>query len=202
MATKKRSVGLVVLTEVPGMGVVALLRRRGKYNYEKEKEGFRESCPGSCQVTCHGKVKSWDEDGDLIIDRELGPDDHMETDPEALFRELKEELGKTAGTDILKSTPDGGDPIVLMDDVESNAVTFGVFYPPKNLAWLLQVIKLESSTGGLEFLPQSEVDNIRNLRDFDKDTGVTDLNIIAMFRDEIEAVRRAFEKLVPQAPTS
>ncbi len=171
---KKRSVGLVVLTDIPGMGVVAVLRRRGKIN--PEKDDFHESYPGGCQVTCHGKVK---------------PEDDKED--EALLREAGEEIGQEAAHKLL--VQNRGRLTVLVDDREANAVTFGIFMPDPDF---IHLIRLEVSSGGLELLPQSEIGNIRDLlRDFDKRTGVTDTNVIAMFPDEIKAVRLAFEILAP-----
>lgn len=180
MAEKKRSVGLVVLTEIPNIGVVALLRRRGKVN--PEKEDFRESYPGGCQVTCHGRA----EEGESFEN--------------ALFREMREEVGFH-----LVDFPVRHQLVVLVDNPgeKEDVITYGAMIPWGDMIYALRSrIRLESSSGGLEFLLQSEVDNIQNLRDFDKRAGVTDLNVIAMFEDEIEAVRLAFEKLVPQAPTS
>ncbi|WKZ26684.1 MAG: NUDIX domain-containing protein [Candidatus Paceibacterota bacterium] len=179
MAEKKRSVGLVVLTKVPEVGVVAVLQRRGKFNPEKLADGkIKESYPGGCQVTCHGRV-------------ELGDDD----EEAALLREAQEELGLEAAHKLL--VQNRGRLVKLVEhrgDTE-DATTFGIFMPDPDF---LKLIHLGPSSGGLELLPGSEVGNICHLRDFDKSTGVTDLDVIAMYYDERGAVRLAFDKLVPK----
>jgi 8-oxo-dGTP pyrophosphatase MutT (NUDIX family) len=171
---KKQSVGLVVLTEIPSMGgVVAILQRRGKFNHEKMGP---ESWPGGCQVTCHGKVEEVDEG---VLD--------------ALQREIEEEFGWDAVQEIL---PDPNQAILLSDEESESerALTYGVLVPPSGFLREGKV-SLNASSGGLDFVTRDKVGQIQELRNFDKRTGVTDLNTIAMFSDEIEAVRLAFEKL-------
>lgn len=167
---KKVSVGLVVLTDVPDMGGrVAVLQRRGEFNHEKMKP---ESFPGACQVTAHGKV----EEGENRF--------------EALGREFIEELGKAVGDLIFRL---GASPVELSRIVteEKEAVTYGALFP----ATFLQSVKLNPSSGGLVLLTEDKVDSIQDLGSFDKKEGVTDRRVIAMFPDEIEAVRQAFAQI-------
>ncbi len=171
---KKTSVGLVVLTELPSMGgVVAILQRRGKFNHEKMAP---ESWPGGCQVTCHGKVEEGDED---VLD--------------ALQRELEEEFGWDAVQEIL---PDPNRAILLADEESETerALTYGVLVPLSS--FLREDVILNASSGGLDFVTCDQLDQIQDLRNFDRKTGVTDLNTIAMFNDEAKAVTLAFDKLV------
>ena len=63
----KRSVGLLVMTAI-NSHLVALLSRRGVWNYEK---GGFESWPGAYQITAHGKAKG-EEDVKTNLEREVG----------------------------------------------------------------------------------------------------------------------------------
>lgn len=180
MANKKRSVGLVVLTEVPGLGVVVVLQRRGKNNPEKFEEGkINESYPGGCRVTCHGRVRG------IYCDER-----------DALYRKSLEEIGKDASFFVLTFFNQFVELVRHEGDDESSVI-FG--FVVHNGVEFLKKIRLHPSSGGLELLSQGEVRNIRNLGDFDKRVGVTDSGVIAMFPDEVEAVRLAFEKLVPES---
>jgi len=130
-----------------------------------EKDWMPESYPGAYQVTAHGKV-------------EEGEDTHQ-----ALHREIGEELGG-----VLAKVIGVLEPALLVAQEEKK--TFGVFI--ERVA--LKHIRLHPSTGGLCFVNQADADSIQNLRKFNKEIGVTDLNTIAMFPDEFGALRIAFEK--------
>ncbi len=170
MAEKKRSVGLVVLTEIPEVGVVAVLQRRSP----------TDSYSGGCQVTCHGRI----EEGE----------DHYS----ALRRESIEELGERAALVILPPTLDGLTLLVEKSDEKEDATTYGIFVPDP--AFLDLLVSEDSTVDPSDRFPrlrQDEIANIQNLKNFDKRVGVTDPGVIAMFSDEAKAVRLAFEKLVP-----
>ena len=169
---KERSVGLIILTNLPAMGgVVAVLQRRGELDHEKMGP---ESRPGGCQVTCHGKLR---ED---------------ETFLGALFRELSEELGEVFASVVYYSKGfDDFVKVVEVDDSKNEIITFGLVIDPE----LLKLVRFGPSTGGFKFVTREGVDKIQNLKEFDSKTGVTDLNAIAMFLDESEAVQKAFEVL-------
>ncbi|MBI2024888.1 MAG: hypothetical protein HYT03_02280 [Candidatus Harrisonbacteria bacterium] len=153
---QKRSVGLVVVTDIPNMGRVAVLNRRGDFNYETMKP---ESYPGGCQVTVHGKA----EENEEIT--------------EALKREELEELGE------LGYAFDSNKFIELsrLESEDKLIVTYGIYVPPESFP--------------LVFLSANQVEGIQDLRTFDKKEGVTDRRVVAMFLDEKEAIRLAFEKL-------
>lgn len=51
MSEKKFRVGLVVLTEIPSLGLVAVLQARGPFNLKKMAP---ESYPGICEITVFG----------------------------------------------------------------------------------------------------------------------------------------------------
>lgn len=163
---KQRSVGLVVRTVVDGVDF-CILQRRGSFNTEKMKP---ESYPYGCQVTCHGAV----EDGEDFYS--------------ALRRELQEELGRAAQewlTSVSFIT------LSHHETEEKEVMTFGVKVDEAKS--LLQRITLGPSSGGILLLKQGE--EILDLRSYSKTEGVTDTHVIAMFPDEKESVRKAFELL-------
>lgn len=166
--------GLVVLTEVPGNpgpALVAVLQRRGEWNTEKMAP---ESYPGACQVTVHGKVEKG------------------ESPSSALFREIDQELGAEALEFLRRGAlgPEHDFPELLKEETPDKLViTWGMKVPCE----LLRVIRLGPDSGGLRLLEREEVAFIANLNNFDKKEGVMDRTDVAMFPDEIEAVKKAFE---------
>lgn len=170
MSEKKLSVGvMVLLTDVPNMGRAALLQRRGEFNHEKMAP---ESWPGACQVTAHGKVEVY------------------ETCEQALYREISEELGALA-VQVIRAQGAKVPEIYHHATDQKTVFTYGMVLP----ASLLKCVQLGPSSGGLVLMPENQVDIIQNLNLFDKTEGVRDRKIVAMFPDEIEAVKKAFEIL-------
>ena len=162
---KRKSVGLIVLTRgSPGGPLIAILRRRGKYKWQKRIK--RESYPGACQVTAHGKLK-WGE-----------------TSKETLWRKVKEELGDVF-FNIAKL--EDRDPRLLVDDKERMVKTYGVWVYPQ----CVERMFFDFSSGGIDYISLDEIDKIQELTKADKETGITDFNIIAMFPDEIKALKEA-----------
>lgn len=164
---QKRSVGLVGIVEVPGMGRVAVLQRRGEFNHEKLGQ---ESWPGGCQVTVHGGVEE------------------NETSERALVREITEELGEDfldclGIGDIL-----GAEKVMCSEKGREEVTTYAL----KLSVEALCRIRLGPSSGGLVLLPESRLQEVRWLSEFSKSEGVTDRRVIAMFPDEKEAVSLAF----------
>ncbi len=158
----EKSVGLIVLTEISGMGLCAVLRERGYFNFEKMQS---ESWPGACQVTVHGKLEG---DEDFYT---------------AIFREMKEELGEK----FTYSLPIGF-KVSQLQKKNKEVVTFSFKVDPT----LLKEIRLGPESGSIRFLRQHEVDDIVDITSFDKAEGVSDRKTIAMFPDEKEAVVKAF----------
>jgi hypothetical protein len=146
--------------------LVALLHRRGRWNLET---GRQELYPYGCEVSAHGKVLDEDE-GDRF---------------HAAMREVERELGplfaKVIGVHI-------NDISILCDS--PTKITYGIILPPD----VLKYIRLEASAGGMELISQDELVNIQNLMNFSKADGVTDLGIIAMYADEVEALKAGFKK--------
>ncbi len=156
-------------------GRCAVLQIRGEFNHEKMGP---ESWPGACQVTAHGKC----EEG--------------EKPEKALAREVVEELGGDAAEIVLacKLMISAGYNFVKLSEVEMEreiVITYGVVAKSRFLSQL----KLSASTGGIRLITRDKVENIVDLKKFDKAIGVWDRTVTAMFADEKEAVRLAFEKL-------
>lgn len=166
---KKKTVGLIILTNIPGpVGKVAILQTRGKFNYEKRQP---ETYIGATQISVHGSIEE------------------NESEYEALVRETKEEFG----TEIAAEIENKKDELVELNKAENNAVlnvNFGIVLPNE----CLQKIKLHPSSGGLKLLPIEKIGSISELKTSDRGK-VIDGKTIAMFPDDIEALKLAFEKL-------
>ena len=171
---KKTSVGIVFLTEIESMGgVVAILQARGEFNHEKMGP---ESWPGVCQITAHGRAEK-------PCGNDMGR------------AELYREIGKELGQEIRSRVEDSyADKMVLLvekrDDAEE-VYTYGLYVEN----WFLAFIKLNASSGGLRFITQPMLQDVRDIYCVDKVVGVEIRTINAMFPDEKEAVRLAFEKI-------
>lgn len=125
----------------------------------------RESYPGCCQVTAHGGLKEG------------------EDFQQGLVRESKEELGPEF-TNITKGL------LKLIHDKtdEKEVITYGTF-----VAWeRVQQIRLSPESGGIDILPQSELGSLVEITKDMKETGCSP-SIRALFPDEIEAVKKAFD---------
>lgn len=171
---KKKSVGLQVLGKNASGELVALLQVRAGWNAEKNSP---ESYPGACQVTVHGKL-------------EESEDFHQ-----ALLREVGEELGEEIVSPVAKLL-DAGRLVELVNEntPEKEIITYGAIVD-NNLLQKLTDRQKTKSFGGFKIIFSSDIDKIVDIRTFSKETGVADEKVIAMFPDEKEAVRLAFEKL-------
>ena len=167
-----RSVGLIILTELPSGELVAVLRERGSFNFEKMEP---ESWPGGCQVTVHGKLE-----------------DH-EKAVECLYREMQEELGEEFAfffwkthirtmAEVCSVLTDKKQIVTLADKVDFDA---------------LCKIRLEPGTGCVRFLRPQEIPHIKRLEEFSKARGVPGRETVAMFEDEKKAVLAAFGHFAP-----
>lgn len=96
---------------------------------------------------------------------------------ESLAREVQEELGIDLWGDTTPVCVDvGGDEMQVM-----------VAHPP---AEVLRKVRLHPGTGGLRLIQNGMP--IRSLKIFGKVRGVRDRDVVAMFREEAEAVQEAF----------
>ncbi len=171
----KTSVGFLAMTEVNGT-LYAILQRRGEWNHEKMAP---ESWPGACQVTAHGKIE---------LGEEFLP---------AVKREVAEELGSwfgeiVAGLNWFRAgNPQGGDIDVVTLYEDDKVRTEGFIIDNS----YLRGFRLQPSTGGLKLITKEEVMGIVDLTSssYNKEVGVVTRSIVAMFPDEIKAVKKAFE---------
>ena len=171
---KKQSVGIQLLS-IDTSGIFeAILQVRPRWNSEKNTT---ESYPGACQVTAHGKL----EQGEDFL--------------QALFREVGEELGEDAVT-VVKRLSDNKQlkELVNLETSEKHIITYGGIVEKE--IWDKIADKEKSPTfGGFKMIKYDQIEKIADIRTFDKIIGVIDENIIAMFPDEKEAVKLAFNKL-------
>jgi hypothetical protein len=165
----KKSVGLVVLTKIPGYGgcpiTHAVLQKRGFWNTEHQRA---ESYPGCTQVTCHGKL----EDGeDFLV---------------ALGRELREELGETFAELILISGVSEVNNEITEEKMVRN------FRATVSLSDLRK-IRLHPDSGGLLLVTADQLEDFVPITSQMKNTGPEYFHSVAMFKDEIQAVKMALE---------
>lgn len=182
-----RVIGLLVMTELPDYGLVAVLQKRGEFNHEKlekilrdapdKPESFFESYPGACQLTVWGGMKEG------------------ESPPEALMREGVEEIGDEA----LNMACDEVSlkQIYRFADGENLKVVYGVKLPCE----FLTKIRLGPQSGGLRLFKEKDLPYVRDLKEFDRNEGVMDRGTTAMFADTKEAIEIAF-KLAKNDPTN
>ena len=168
----KESVGLVVLVGSDVRSDMrAVLQVRGVWNPEK---GKLESYAGGCQVTVHGKV----EEGENKF--------------EALVREAREELGSDFALVLKSIIVNAGSLPIVAESIEKGVVTYAVRLPLE----ILDAIRLNPFSGvRLRLISRKEVEKIVDLEPSFKEGGVPDLETIAMFPDEKEAVANTFPRL-------
>ena len=171
---KKKAVGLQLLSRDATGELSAILQVRGKWDKEKN---MPESYPGACQVTVHGGLEQGE--------------DFMQ----ALFRETEEELGNEMRPVVENLFRTGKlQELVNFETPEKQTITYGAIVE-KNILNILFSRSKSPSFGGFKLIQSNQVDKIVDLRTLNKEIGVTDKNIIAMFPDEKESLRLAFEKL-------
>jgi hypothetical protein len=165
----KKSVGLILMSWVPqkdgSKKLVAILQRRGIWDFERmDKETF----PGCYQVTFHGGL----EEDETFLD--------------TLKRESEEELGKefSKKNHLNKNLKE----LFHKNETEKEVITFGALIPFEQIS----LIRLGMSTGGLDLVEEKQVKKIINISPEFREVGAPS-SVIAMFPDEIEALKKAFE---------
>lgn len=167
---KKKDIGLIVLVDTQERGLVAVLQVRGNFNVEKNEQ---ETYVGASQLTAHGGIN----EGESKID--------------ALLRETREELGEEFANLIQGRTLDLKE-LNRVENENMSVVNFGLTVAKQDL----EKIKIDERTGGsIRLVTKDEIDNIRELKASDRLNSIIDKNEIAMFPDDIGAVKLAFEKL-------
>lgn len=170
------SVSLLVMTRLAlapdgPKQLLAVLQRRGEFNHETLG---KESWAGACQLTVHGQINPG------------------ETGETTLFREVQEELGQvfaSAEFPVERNLDD----LVVIGGVKKTDKTI-VHYAMEILPARLADIRLNASSGGLRLISKSDLPDVQGLPNCyaNKTEGVSARRAIAMFPDEIEALKRAF----------
>lgn len=165
---KTKSAGLVVLSDVENLGGIVAWITR-RVDYNREKMAS-ETYRGAYQVTAHGKCKN-------------GEDEIT-----ALKREITEELG----FEFFETLPI--DDAIELNRVETDSeisTTYGIMVNAENLKKIPLSIDLKP-------MSKQDMKDVRPLYKNDKYSIIASNETVAMFPNEIEAVKLAFEKLVPK----
>jgi len=162
----KTSVGLLIITHDPDKGLIALLQRRGHFDFEHMKP---ESWRGIAQVTVHGDLHK------------------QETFKAGLLREVGEELGLYAKKMVARNFSKAHE-LARKQTPEHFSITFLLTLPPT----ILTMIKLHRSSGGLVILRKKDLKKIKPAQLEHKNAGIFGANEFVMFPDEKIALERAF----------
>lgn len=165
MAIKKA--GLILFTDRPGYGLVAVCQERGRYNFEKG--GKDESWRGALQVTIHGGLEVKD-----VGDADL-----------CLIREATEECGSYLGLYVQSHMNELG--VLHQGD---DCVTKGLRVPFE----VIGRIQLHAGSGGLRFVSPQELGRIQNLKEVTDKTCFISSEELAMFPDEVMAIEAGFDR--------
>jgi hypothetical protein len=159
---------MLVLTEVPNLGLVAVLQVRAPWNTEKNKP---QKFAYGCQVTVHGGL----EEGESFL--------------EALKREIEEELGEMF-FDSLEDRLHDTECFKVVSQVSEETkevITYAIKLPFE----IVTRIRSHLDAAGFRFTQESELTEIFDLNLYPNRVNYT--GTIAMFSDEKQAVERAFE---------
>ncbi len=164
---KRIAAGLILFTKDPRKGLVAVLSKRGHFDYEKFKP---EKFPGLYELTASGGIHS----GEHLID--------------GLLREVEEELGNAAAKLIVRYEQqfhqvahyERGDLIVY---------NYAVYIPH----FPLVVIHPHRSSDGILVVSAAAAKKIKALdRAHGKQTPMPDDKTIWMFPDQLEGLKKGF----------
>lgn len=168
MTRKTRSgVGLLILTDVPKNGRVAVMQVRGKYNSEEKRPQYYA---GGCQATVYGGIKKG------------------ESSRRALIRETREELG-AAFAQIVKNLK------LIKVSGFSRGNENGILYAARVPANVLKKIRLGQDSAGLRLIKPADLKAGVNLAKFK--SGVKNKKLLAVFPDTKKAIRQAFRLFPP-----
>lgn len=148
---KFRKAGILVLTNIPDMGIAGVSQTRGAYNLKKLRP---QSFPCASQVTAYGKCK-------------VG-----ESFAETIQRETREELGEKACDIIL---PKGWTKKSNLKRVYASASSiheiqiFALYIKDHTF---LQEIRTEPSCGEIRLIFPKKLSSIRKLKESDKNDGM------------------------------
>lgn len=161
-STKRKGVGILIITDVPKLGRVACLQSRGYFNTEEMRPQYYA---GGCQVTVYGGLKQG------------------ETAKQALLREVGEELGPAVKKIVSRVR------LVRVGSF-SRANEEGVIHAAYLGYEFLNKVRLMADSGGLRLVKDSELKKALDLSKFK--SGVKDRFALAVFPDTHRVVKKAF----------
>ena len=165
----EKSVGLIILTEIPDKGLVAVLRENGFYNLNTMSP---EPWPGGCRFTIYGELSN----GETFLS--------------GLRCEIEEEFGHVFINEFWPKFRNSSIEVSRTKKQDREIVIFAV----KIDRFLLASARLQPN-GGIRFLMPCSIYSVRDIRTYPRQVGIFDRSAIAMFSNEKEAVRKAFEHL-------
>ncbi len=160
----KPSVGLILVAKEPKTDrLIAVLRTRATIKFCEVWE--EHPWPRACQVSVHGKSLCW------------------ETPTQTLHRKAKEQLGERF-YNIARL--DDREFRLLVEDNRRKVKTYGLCVRQE----YIRHIRTDSSSFGIRIFYLDQISKIRPLRRADRWKKITDLDEVAMFPDEIRALKK------------
>lgn len=160
----RKGIGLLIITEIPRLGRVAVLQARGYFNTEEMRPQYYA---GGCQVTVYGGINK------------------NETPKQALIREAKEELGPAVAKMIKKAK------LVRVADFRRGNESGEIYATFLNSNFLRKVC-LSPDSGGLRPVKPKDLKRALDLSRFKN--GVKRRDVLAVFPDTKRAIAEAFSR--------
>lgn len=159
------SIGLFIITKEPGKNgrIVVILRRRGEIKFARNY-WVKEPWAGAHVASTHGKSR-WGETSD-----------------QTLWRKAEDQMGRDF---CIQARLYERHLLLLSENKIKKGRTYGVCVHYK----CIPSLKADSASAGFVAFPLSQICKIRTLTDEDRERPITDLHDIAMFADEIQALK-------------
>jgi hypothetical protein len=171
---QKTAAGLILFTKIPHKGLVAVLSRRGEFDYEEFKP---QNYANLYEVTAAGGIDS----GEHLI--------------EGLLREVEEELG-TATAKLIRHYATQLHNVSFNERVRINGggtiavYTYAVYIPH----FPLKLIKPHRSSSGLKLITAKDITSIKAFPYEKKHEGaLKDDGTIWMLADYLDAIKKGFQ---------
>lgn len=171
---KKTAAGLILFTKIPHKGLVAVLSRRGEFDYENFKP---QNYPNLYEATAAGGINS----GEQLI--------------EGLLREVEEELG-TATAKLIRhyavqfQSVNYSERTISTDGATISIYTYAVFIPH----FPIKLIKPHRSSSGIKAIGIKNLPEIKTFPYEKKKEGAPkDDSSIWMLPDYLDGLKKGFE---------
>jgi len=170
----KTFVGILIMTKIKlsensPEELVALLQRRGKINDEHESGFNWQSFPGLCEITAYGKAEE-NEDVEIALEREIA---------EELGEKTLEMIKQVGKEKIFEHTNDKGEKYFIF----ASLLPIDIF----------KTIQLDISTGGIEIVKKSDLENIESHYFGKEKITIKDLDNITLWELPVSVLQKAFE---------